>query len=376
MKITAIDLFCGAGGFTCGIQQAGIRVAVGFDNDPTCRPAYAANNGSRFLEADVAQLSGVDLYTHWKDAKVKVLIAGAPCQPFSTITAHEKKKNHRSRNLIDDVARLVGESKPSIVVLENVPNVVTRPIYKNLIRKLKDAGFYVSVTVVDAADFGVPQHRRRAILMASRFGRLALPVPSVPHHVTVREAIGNLSPIESGETWIGDPLHKTQKLAPLNLARIKASKPGGDRSDWDKALWRKRDKKNDNTESFKHTYSRMIWDAPANTLTTQFFNFGSGRFGHPEQDRTITLREGAILQGFPKNYTFAAYEHKINIKPTATLIGNAVPPPLAKAIGEAILAHVQELPHGEAPQRYDPAPDRFSEQMGLFQQSATGDSND
>ena len=159
---------------------------------------------------------------------------------------------------------------------------------------------------------------------------------------TVREAIAGLPPLKAGEVCVSDPLHQASELSPLNLKRIRASKPGGSWKDWNDDLVADCHKKSSG-KTYPSVYGRMSWDEPSPTMTTQYYGFGNGRFGHPEQNRAISLREGAILQSFPRYYKFVPKNGEIYRKVIGRLIGNAVPVKLGEAIGKSIVRHVEEL---------------------------------
>ena len=204
-------------------------------------------------------------------------------------------------------------------------------------------GYHVRWEIFECPDFGVPQARSRLVLIGCKRGNPQLPIPThdAVHHVTVREAIGEMSPLSAGEISSDDPMHRASRMSLLNMRRIKASRPGGTWRDWDWELVAGCHKRRTG-RSYASVYGRMRWDRPAPTLTTQFYGFGNGRFGHPEQDRALSLREGAILQTFPKDYSFTEHDSKASIKDLGRLIGNAVPVKLARAIARAIAIHLED----------------------------------
>ena len=226
--------------------------------------------------------------------------------------------------------------------MENVPRLRHERVFSDFVNMLESAEFDVFHDVVNCADYGVPQNRKRLVLIASRLGPIDLIDPITPEdrRRTVRQVIGDLPALSAGETSTTDALHRSSKLSPLNLRRIRASTPGGTWRDWD---WNLRSEchKRDTGKSYPGVYARMSWDEPAPTMTTQFFGFGNGRFGHPEQDRGISLREGATLQSFPENYTLVPDGDEIHMKRIGRLIGNAVPVALGQAIGTSIIRHVE-----------------------------------
>lgn len=339
-KIEAIDLFCGVGGLSAGLAEAGIRVIAGIDVDKACGYPFEVNHsGAKFIEQDVAKVTADDLNSLWSKDAVRLLAGCAPCQPFSSY-ARGKASDHLKWGMLYQFGRLVEETLPDLVTMENVPGLKNQEPFQEFLKTLESSGYQVCYQVVNAADFGVPQSRKRLVLLASKIGEISFPEPSTPgkkNWVTVKDAIGELEAIEHGQTSSSDPLHRSASLSELNLRRIRASKPGGTWRDWPQDLIADCHTK----ESGKHSagvYGRMTWDAPAPTMTTLCNGFGNGRFGHPEQDRAISLREAAIFQSFPPDYVFHNPEEALATKTAARLIGNAVPPKLAEAVGLALVA--------------------------------------
>ena len=341
-KIQAADLFCGVGGLTLGLQKAGIEVLIGVDNDPACSYPYNCNTKSEFVLAPVEQLDGSDISRKFGKKTIKVLAGCAPCQPFSTYTQRQKTRDSRW-DLLTEFGRIVKEVRPDVVTMENVPRLTSQDVFKKFIRGLEAEKYFVSYKVVNSADYGVAQSRNRLVVLASRLGPIELmkSTRSRYKHKTVRDVIARLPPIKSGETDGKDRLHQSSELSPINLKRIRASKPGGTWRDWSKNLVAECHKR-ESGKTYPSVYGRMDWDLPAPTLTTQFYGFGNGRFGHPEQNRAISLREGAMLQGFPKGYKFMENNKAISRKELGRLIGNAVPVDLGKAIGKSIVRHIHE----------------------------------
>jgi DNA (cytosine-5)-methyltransferase 1 len=337
-QIRAVDLFCGAAGLSLGLKESGIQIAAGIDLDPACRFPFEKNIGAEFLEQDVATLESSMVHTLFGKTKVRVLAGCAPCQPFSGYTTRRRAIDGRWRLLLDFL-RIGLDVRPQIVTMENVPRLIHLPLWAEFVQALENAGYRVTWDVLDAARFGVPQNRRRLVLLASRLGKIQLPSPKESKPRTVREAIGDLPAIEAGAPYPSDPLHSSRALTSRNLSRIRASKPAGTWREWPKHM-RASCHRSDSGRTYPSVYGRMSWDKPAPTITTQFYGFGNGRFGHPEQDRAITLREGAVLQSFPMDFHFAPREGRVNFRQIGRLIGNAVPPALAQAIGDAIISHV------------------------------------
>lgn len=343
MKIAAIDLFCGIGGLTYGLNKSGINVIAGIDFDESCKFAYEQNNNGKFIHKSICEIEVEEINKLFSDADVKILVGCAPCQPFST---HQKNKKNRSSHkdwgLLYDFLKLVQEASPQIVSMENVPELRKEKVFEDFVDSLKSYGYSVNFKVHDASDYGVAQRRKRLLLLASKFGNINFMEPE-SKKLTVKDVIFKMPKIEAGiADNTKDRLHISPMLTDINIKRIKQSKPGGSWKDWDKTLLPNCYKKLSG-QSYKSVYGRMSWDDVAPTLTTQFVNYGTGRFGHPEQDRAISLREGALLQSFPAHYQFIDENKKINIRKIARQIGNAVPPKLGEHIGRSILEHLNSI---------------------------------
>lgn len=342
-RVSCIDLFCGAGGLTHGFVLEGLPVVAGIDVDPACRFPYEANNQSLFLQRDVSKVSGDELSSLFGDADLKVLAGCAPCQPFSTYAQrYENNQTDGKWRLLYQFARLVNETLPDVITMENVPTVARHSVFSDFVSSLKDLGYKVWFEVVDSSNYGVPQTRRRMVLLASRHGEIRMIEPTVRKPRTVKQAISQLPPILAGEGSPKDRLHLSSTLSPINLKRIQVSNPGGTWRDWPKHLVADCHKA-DSGKTYAGVYGRMEWDKPAPTMTTQCYGFGNGRFGHPEQDRAISLREAAILQSFPRNYKFVPKDAQVHIKVLGRLIGNAVPVNLGRAIARSINAHIENI---------------------------------
>jgi DNA (cytosine-5)-methyltransferase 1 len=350
LPITCVDLFCGAGGLTHGLIEAGIKVKAGVDFDEACRFPYEENHkdtNTVFHQADVAKLDAETVREWFDDAAVRVLAGCAPCQPFSNYALRYQKEENVEEDerwsLLNHFGRLVEELMPDIVTMENVPTVTRHSVFTNFKDTLARLGYKVWAEVIDCARYRLPQRRYRTVLLASRHGEIKLRPPEESHLRTVRDVLKDpaLEPIRHGGMSKTDRLHTASRLSDLNYKRISVSKPGGTWRDWPKDLIADCHKKRSG-KSYSGVYGRMKWDEPAPTLTTQFYGFGSGRFGHPSQRRGLSLREGAILQGFPKDYKFIPNDVEIQFKVLGRMIGNAVPVDLGRAIGEAIIEHVEQ----------------------------------
>lgn len=344
--VTAVDLFCGAGGLTHGLRQSGIKVVAGIDIDDKAEYAFKTNNpGSDFCCWDVSRKNYTSLSKLFSTSKIRLLAGCAPCQPFSKLT--QRIERHTSWDLLNNFGRYVVGIEPELVTMENVPELANRgrDVFDRFVRTLTKLGYYVDWQIVNCEEYGVPQFRRRLVLLASKLGPLSVPkgtrrTPS--RWKTVRDTIGNLPKLKSGQEDTDDPLHVAPRLSDLNLLRIKATpRDGGNRRNWPEELVLACHKK-PSGHSYGSIYGRMWWDRPSPTMTTLCTGIGNGRFGHPVQHRSITLREASLLQSFPRNYCFWPEDEKLHRDAVSRMIGNAVPPKLAKALGQAIMQHVAE----------------------------------
>ncbi len=342
--ISAVDLFCGAGGLTHGLLQAGIKVEAGIDIDGQAEYAFLRNNpGTKFLTWDVGRKKSSSIEKLFSAHKLRLLAGCAPCQPFSKLT--QAIDNHQCWNLLKNFARFIQSIQPELVTMENVPELAERgqDVFNHFVHTLEKLDYYVDWKIVKCEEYGVPQFRRRLVLLASKLGELNVPEGRYQNEEkwkTVRSTISDLPPLESGEEHPKDRLHVASKLSDLNLQRIKAtSADGGNRREWPEELVLECHKR-ETGDRYHSIYGRMWWDRPSPTMTTLCTGIGNGRFGHPEQHRSITLREAALLQSFPKAYQFWPPGTKLNRSAVSRMIGNAVPPRLAKALGVAIMEHV------------------------------------
>lgn len=332
MRIEAVDLFCGVGGLTAGLIKSGINVKAGYDIASECHFAYEFNNQTSFINKDVAKVTSDEVLSWYSPGSIKLLAGCAPCQPFSTYNQGKDTTADKKWPLLYHFSRLIKDVNPELVTMENVPDVIKHKVYEDFISQLELQGYVITAKEVACVDYGVPQTRRRHVLFASKIGEVNLIPPTHTKPVTVREVITELEPLSAGQGSSKDSLHVASNLTAINLKRIKSSKPGGTWRDWPVEL-RAECHKKDSGRSYPSVYGRMEWDKPAPTMTTLCYGFGNGRFGHPQQDRAISLREAALFQTFPDNYQFMAPQKKISFKGIGRMIGNAVPVRLGEVIG-------------------------------------------
>ncbi len=340
--VSAIDLFCGVGGMTHGLYKAGINVVAGIDLDSTCKYAYEKNNAAKFIEADIRTIKPSELAKLYPKGDLKLLAGCAPCQPFSGYRGKVPKSD--KWDLLYSFADLVVALQPDLVTMENVPGLLRfkgPKIFDHFCGKLRENGFTVWYDTVFCPDYGIPQTRTRLVLLASKLGEIKLiePTREEGEYKTVRETIAHLPAISDGEAHKKDPLHRASKLSPLNKKRIKATPAAGGWKDWKDELVLKCHTKKSG-KSYSSVYGRMKWNAPAPTMTTLCTGIGNGRFGHPKQDRAISLREAALFQTFPKSYKFIDPNAKFSKNTISRHIGNAVPVTLGKVIAKSIKEHL------------------------------------
>ena len=343
-----VDLFCGIGGLSYGLKSQGFVIKGGFDLDATCKYAYEHNIHAPFFHKNIKDLSGSDVRDLYSKGSIRVLAGCAPCQPFSSYS-HKKDKDPNKYDLLYEFGRLVKEVSPDYVTMENVSQIINfklKPVFPDFLSTLTNEGYHVFWKIVFCPDYGIPQTRKRLVLLASKNSDIVLlPATHTKNtYLTVGDAIKDLPAIHSGEGSIQDPLHRAIALSPLNLDRIKATPYGGSWRDWPDELILACHKK-ENGKSFGSVYGRMRWEDPAPTMTTECTGYGNGRFGHPEQDRAITPREAARFQTFPDTYKFFEDETKVSITKAARYIGNAVPPKLAEIIARSLDMNIKANNH-------------------------------
>ncbi len=339
--LTSIDLFAGAGGLSYGLVEEGFQVATAVEIDPISAKSYSLNHRrTNIIVDDIRRVRGPQLLKQagLLRGELDLLTGCPPCQAFSTLRTRRRKQqldNDPSKELIIEMLRLVRSIRPRAVIVENVPGLAKDKHFTDFRLGLKQAGYQSTYGVLDASDFGVPQRRKRLILVALR--RSEIPLDWLSYRCerrTVRDAIGHLAP--SGTS--GDILHDIpEKRTPAMMLRIKATpKNGGSRRDISTEL---QCACHTRIDGFKDVYGRMAWEDVSPTITSGCNNPSRGRFLHPEEDRAITLREAALLQSFPPDYQFCLDRGKEHI---ACQIGNAFPPdmirPIARAISRELLA--------------------------------------
>lgn len=342
--IEAVDLFCGAGGLTAGLQKTGIKVKAGYDIEETCRFPFEFNNAATFMNKDVATVEKDEILSWYNKGKIRLLAGCAPCQPFSKYNQGKDTSTDKKWPLLYSFARLIRETKPELITMENVPEVVKHQVYHDFVAELKALGYFVWADTIKCVDYGLPQQRRRHVLLASSLGEISMiaPTHSPENWVTVQDVISHLPKLAAGQTCSTDRLHRAMALSETNLKRIQASRQGGTWRDWPETLRAECHRKASGA-TYSAVYGRMSWDKPSPTMTTLCYGYGNGRFGHPEQDRAISLREAAIFQAFPENYQFCPKDQPIKLNTIGKMIGNAVPVTIGEIIGKSFISHLQEM---------------------------------
>lgn len=342
-QIKAVDFFCGGGGMSYGMRKAGIEILAGIDYEPECKETYEANiEGAKFIQANVFDLKVQDLEIELglkRNDDNLLLIGCSPCQFWSIINT-DRKKSEKSKNLLIEFERFVKYFNPGYVVVENVPGVLRKKKESGLedfIIWLEGNNYTVHFKVHNTNDFNVPQNRMRFTLIANRVSGLELkPILQIGKKPTVRDTIGESNGFPKLRAGNIDPENKNtvSGLQPICIERMQyVKKDGGNRFGFAHIEHLQLKCFIGREKSFKDTFGRLWWDRPSSTITTKFYAVSNGRFTHPEEDRAISLGEGAALQSFPRDYKF----YGKSIASIARLIGNAVPPEYAKRIGQAII---------------------------------------
>lgn len=335
--LTVVDLYCGAGGLSVGLRQAGLKPVFAADSWGRAVQTYRKNLGDHAVCSDVGSLTAdaVRRAAGLSDGEVGLVCGGPPCQGFS-VQRRGPVADARNDQVLNFV-ELALAIRPRAVLMENVPGLLGRrgkPYFEPAVARLEAAGYSVAAQVLEAADYGVPSHRRRAIVIALRDAE-RWSWPEITHgqgaRMTVRDALADLpEPTLDHRPHPELANHVRVRISDLNRERISHVPEGGGRLDIPPALQLPCHR---NAGSHRHldVFGRMRWDRPGPTITAVFDSFSRGRFAHPEQDRAITGREGARLQSFPDEFVFEGAKKEV-----ARQIGNAVPPRLARALGEAL----------------------------------------
>tara|TARA_R110001599_G_scaffold25097_2_gene90131 strand:- start:6388 stop:7443 length:1056 start_codon:yes stop_codon:yes gene_type:complete len=350
--LNVIDFFSGCGGASKGLELAGFNISLGIDFEPNAASTYKSNfPNAEFILDDVRNITVEGILTKVPNITEEPLLlcTCAPCQPFSNQNNKKSEVDVR-RTLLDETHRFILAFNPEYIMLENVPgmqnvNAEVEGPFCRFLSFLTANGYQYLKFIAKSEDYGVPQKRKRLVLLASRLGIISEPekthgIGGIPY-VTVRDAIEMLPALQAGETCKDDPIHTCSNLNPINIERISLTPEGGDRRNWPSRLINEAHK---NYEGHYDTYGRMSWDKPSPTLTTRCNGYSNGRFGHPDvnQNRPISMREAANLQTFPSDYIFSGTRTSM-----AKQIGNAVPCELARNFGLAILNHFNRVQEGQ-----------------------------
>jgi len=350
-RLTAVEIFAGGGGLAVGLRDAGLRTVAAIEIDSHAVATFKANHPNvQVFQQDVRTVKGKTLLKLANDA-VDVLAACPPCQGFSSLTSKWRRADPRD-DLVLEVARLAKEMRPRAIMFENVPGVIHKggPLFDALVSRLQRLGYVCNSSVLQVADFGVPQRRRRLVLLAGHNFRIDMPKPThsrhgqdgLPKWRTVRDAIANFGNatlfVETAK--LGGPQavnwHVVRRLAPQNVIRLQHAKPG--------RVWKclpegiRPPCHRFGYDGFTNVYGRMSWDEPSPTITAGCTTLSKGRFGHPEQNRTISVREAALLQTFPADYHFETP----HMERVCEIIGNALPCVFAKAIAQSVAGSLRK----------------------------------
>lgn len=342
-KPTVVDLFAGCGGMSIGLKKAGFENLLAVEWDSSCCETFKANISPRILQCAIQEIETFPT--------CDLLVGGPPCQGFSNLG--ERVPNDPRRQLWRHFLRAVKDARPLIFVMENVPPLLKSAEYEEICREARKLGYEIDGRVLNTADYGTPQLRKRAFVIGSRIGQPTFPEPThrnpdtspkfetrnLLYWRTVRDAIGDLPPIPDGKNW-----HIGRNPTLLSLRRYRCIPAGGNRWDLPDEImppcWKRK------IEGGTDLFGRLWWNRPSVTIRTEFYKPEKGRYLHPEEDRPITHREAARLQGFDDGFSFKGTKIKVGIQ-----IGNAVPPPLAYRIGLAVLEEIKREKHGIVPIR-------------------------
>ncbi|NKI23242.1 DNA cytosine methyltransferase [Paenibacillus dendritiformis] len=322
MSFTAIDLFAGCGGLTQGLKQAGVNVVSAIEINKNAAKAYKMNHPETcLLEEDIRNISIEDILSSIPEKNITLVAGCPPCQGFSSVRTRNRGNivEDERNTLILDFLRIVEGLRPKFVMMENVPGIINYHYFKVTVNRLKELGYHLDYKVVNVEDYGVPQRRKRLVLLGSTLGKVSIPSDKVYTRTTVRDYISELPPVEEST----DPLHKVTSKHSEKVKKIISLIPknGGSRRDLPREYWLECHKKEG--VGFSDIYGRLSWDKVSSTITGGCLNPSKGRFLHPVEDRTITAREAALLQTFPNDYKFPTDISKGEL---AQMIGNSFPP--------------------------------------------------
>ncbi len=340
-KIRVIDFFCGCGGTSAGLEKSGMEIIAGIDIDSNALKTYSHNfPKAQIFNKSISDITFEELsFSINANEKSPILFAAcAPCQPFSSQNRMKKTTDDRI-SLLGEFHRFIDHFEPDYIILENVPGIqsVKNGPFTKFLKFLDKKKYKCDFSVKNAMDYGVPQSRKRLVLIASR---KAISLPEETHglnkkpYKTLRETISKYSKLNAGETCNSFRNHISASIKEITLKRLRHTPEGGDRRHWPDELWLECHK---NHTGHRDVYGRLSWDKPSVTLTTKCVSISNGRFGHPEQDRALSVREAAALQSFGDDFTFIGSTHD-----TAKQVGNAVPVDFAKALGDQVITHMRE----------------------------------
>lgn len=340
-KLTAIDLFCGAGGLTQGLKQAGFNVLGAVEVNSTFAESYMLNHPTTCLYTDdITNLKVSDMREKLllEVGELDLLAGCPPCQGYSTIgTRNRGEKNDPRNALVYQIVRFAKALNPKTIMMENVPVLASDGRMTSVLELLKDIGYHTDVKVLNMIHYDVPQTRKRMIMLASRLDNIEVENKTVDanEYKTVRKAIGVLESTEESN----DPLHNYVVRRSTHITEMISLVPkdGGSRTDLPDEYQLECHKK---TTGFKDVYGRMSWDYPSPTITGGCISPSKGRFLHPEKNRAITLREASLLQTFPRNYKFSLSSGREGV---ATMIGNALPPAFIEHHARHLVEHIQRF---------------------------------
>jgi DNA (cytosine-5)-methyltransferase 1 len=350
-QFTAVEVFAGGGGLAVGLREAGFRTVAAVELEPHAAATFKANHPTvQVFRQDVRTVHG-SMIMPLAGGRVDALAACPPCQGFSSLTSKWRKDDPRN-SLVAEVGRLADELRPRAIMVENVPGLAQkgRPLFDALLEQLHSLGYVTNWAVLQVADFGVPQRRRRLVLLAGLGFHIDMPsathsrtgADGLPKWRTVRDAISGLAdPVtfteakEYGGAQAVD-WHVVRQLSPANIERLKRAKPGGSWKDIPEEL--RVACHQDGYDGFSNVYGRMVWDEPSVTITAGCTTLSKGRFGHPDKERTISLREAALLQTFPADYRFETP----HFERACEIVGNALPCVFAEAIARRVYVTLAE----------------------------------